>query len=401
MIEMPNRHNSPNNASGDRKNGSSKNVRKGDKDQNMVQCDVCQRWELFENCGLGEKFDEKKVNEVKFVCRFCKQEALQNELKARQDDFEKKLEDKLTKMNSEIRTIRDKIDAAVKQNEEDIKSVQDRLHEFVEKIKRSERETSVATFFESNEKLEDQLKKIQEETASKLTVNALQCEETVEQLRKTVQEVADKVMRKEWPTPSECKSRDIKIRRNESAHPVLQTRRLGFGEQYKSKAKDTIVVIGDSLVREVGKRLEIDNHMFTSASKGGATIETIEEEIRKLPDCEDRHLIVMVGTNNIKNDGSEVVWKKYESLIATCKSIKNRLITFVGIPRRYDLSNLQNSRRLAINTRLRMMCRGSGMKYLDYECDRNRLGADGLHFNNKGQIELAQRIFTHSTSFLL
>jgi len=31
---------------------------------NFVVCDVCDRLELFENCGLGKVFDEKVVRQI-------------------------------------------------------------------------------------------------------------------------------------------------------------------------------------------------------------------------------------------------------------------------------------------------------------------------------------------------
>lgn len=36
-----------------------------------VQCDQCDRWELFENSGIGGKFDETRISQVKFQCRLC------------------------------------------------------------------------------------------------------------------------------------------------------------------------------------------------------------------------------------------------------------------------------------------------------------------------------------------
>ena len=47
-----------------------------DKLLNWVQCDQCQRWELFDNTGLGGEFDERAVKDIKFICRMCKLESM-------------------------------------------------------------------------------------------------------------------------------------------------------------------------------------------------------------------------------------------------------------------------------------------------------------------------------------
>jgi hypothetical protein len=36
-----------------------------------VQCDRCDRYELYENCGLDGEYVEEKVQTLKFVCRLC------------------------------------------------------------------------------------------------------------------------------------------------------------------------------------------------------------------------------------------------------------------------------------------------------------------------------------------
>ena len=38
---------------------------------NWVHCDVCNRLEMYENCGFQGKFDVKKMKKQAFVCRMC------------------------------------------------------------------------------------------------------------------------------------------------------------------------------------------------------------------------------------------------------------------------------------------------------------------------------------------
>ena len=57
--------------------------KRGDK-QYLVECDICNGWELFENSGIQmEKFDAKKISEISFTCRHCKADSKQVEFETR------------------------------------------------------------------------------------------------------------------------------------------------------------------------------------------------------------------------------------------------------------------------------------------------------------------------------
>jgi len=45
-----------------------------------VCCDECGRWEMFENAGLGDVYDEAAVHETVFFCRMCLIEKRYNDL---------------------------------------------------------------------------------------------------------------------------------------------------------------------------------------------------------------------------------------------------------------------------------------------------------------------------------
>ena len=120
-----------------------------------------------------------------------------------------------------------------------------------------------------------------------------------------------------------------------------------------------------------------------------------------LKDNEDRHLIVLVGTNNIQSETSETIRLKYKSLLEASMKVKNRRVSVIGIPRRFDLSGYQNSRRIGANLQLENMCRELDIEFITYEPYRSRIAQDGLHFNHVGQDELARKIFEHCKSFLV
>lgn len=225
----------------------------------------------------------------------------------------------------------------------------------------------------------------------------------IDHIEKTIQELSDRLtafelhVKEEWPKPgAEWTTVVNKPRKNESTN----VKKMTFGERYKDKA--SVVLLGDSLVRGVGQRLQSQNSdMFTSVSKSGAKIEDMVEEVGKLKDNDKRHLVVMVGTNDIKREGSESVKKKYDKLISKCKSVKNRAVTLVGIPMRVDVNGFVNSRRLGVNKYLKRVCEQNQVQYLELEEKRHVLAQDGLHFNWLGQGVVAHRIFGHCKSFLV
>ena len=103
----------------------------------------------------------------------------------------------------------------------------------------------------------------------------------------------------------------------------------------------------------------------------------------------------------VENDSSEAIRLKYRSLLEASKKVKNRKVSVIGIPRRYDLSGYQNSRRIGANLELERMCVERDIGFIAYEPYRSRIAKDELHFNHVGQDELARKIFEHCKSFLV
>ena len=255
---------------------------------------------------------------------------------------------------------------------------------------------------------DDKCKEAAKECDNRITSSELKWEGRVEILGSKLQDVNDKTTAielrlrevseivKEWPTPQEAKI--LKEEKKDKVYKKGQS----FAEKFKEKAKDTIVLIGDSLARGVGAKLEQQSHMVTTKSRGGgAKIENATEQIGLLQDNEDRHLVVLVGTNNVQNETSETIRLKYKSLLEASKKVKNRRVSVIGIPRRFDLSGYKNSRRIGANLQLEDMCRELDIEFIPYEPYRSRIAKDGLHFNHIGQDELARKIFEHCKLFLV
>jgi lysophospholipase L1-like esterase len=247
------------------------------------------------------------------------------------------------------------------------------------------------------------------ETASTAKVSETVCVDKIGVLGKTVEELTSSVtavelavneVREQWPTPNEWKTA-VNARNCKKMTKAATVKKMSFAEKWKNKSAETVVVLGDSLVRGVGQHLQRDSHMFSFNSISGARIETVKEEVEKLDNKDDRHLVLVVGTNNIKSEGSEIIRARYEQLVSKCKNIRNRAVTLVGIPKRYDLNDYLESRRLGVNTYLKEICQSNKIEYLEYDPVRARMLRDGLHLNAVGQDEMARKIFTHCKAFLV
>lgn len=261
--------------------------------------------------------------------------------------------------------------------------------------------------------MDDKIKEVTSETESKVSSVELRSDEKIKVLGSQLHEVADKTaaielrlsdLCKDWPTPQEAlqSTNDAKNRKTDlGLNNKVKAKKQTFADKFRNKSKDTIVLIGDSLARGVGLKLEQQNHMISTRSTSGAHIETITEEIKTMEDNDDRHLVVLAGTNNIQQEGSEVVIAKFKCLLEASKKIKNRKVTVIGIPRRDDLSSYQNSRRIGVNMRLEELCNEQDIEFVGYEPASSRLAKDGLHFNHLGQDELARKIFNHCKTFLM
>ena len=367
-----------------------------------VQCDHCDRWELFENTGIGGKFDDARISKVKFQCRLCCVSECNEGLEARIVSLERHI--------AQMRKLLDEsMDERMKAVEERLTKLEGRLDACFDNVstcevmcKRQNCEALVAV----------KVSEVAAELSTRVEVCDVRCDDRMSVVNRQVSELSDKL------TAFEVKVRDLEndgitagvaaVSGCAQSVPVghdVENRsasRMTYAEKVKSKGKGRVYVLGDSLVRGVGKKLEAQcGAVFSARSIGGARIEDVTEEVRKLEASDDRHLVIMVGTNNLQKDGSEIMLRKFGSLIERCKAVRNRAVTVIGIPRRFGVTSLQESRRLGVNVRLSKMCREAGVAFAEYEADRSRICHDRVHFNELGQNEVAGMIFRHCRHFLL
>jgi lysophospholipase L1-like esterase len=311
----------------------------------------------------------------------------------------KQLEERLTKMESVVESIIARMEAVEKKIEP--------IEEWRKRVENAENKQAIHEV-----SVEDKMKEASSETDSKIMASELRSEEQIMNLGEKIKVTVDKFVeverkvneiRNEWPTPEEGRALMINKRTKEGTLNLsgIPTGKPSHAEKFKDKPKETIVILGDSLTRGVGAKLEYQSNMVTTICRPGAHIEDITDEVSRLGDNADRHIVLLVGTNEIKKEGSEIILEKYKNLIEESRKIKNRNVSVVGIPRRGDLNEFHNSRRIGVNSRLKKMCENSNIEFIVYEPLDSWLARDGLHLNHRGQNELSYIIYQHCGHFLV
>ena len=180
-----------------------------------------------------------------------------------------------------------------------------------------------------------------------------------------------------------------------------KSRIISFSKIFEDKVEGTVLLIGDSLARGVGSHLKTQHVMFESQAFGGARIEDITKKVEDMEDKAGSHIVVMVGTNNLKSDGTELIMSKYKDLVRQLKAGCFRKITMVGILSRNDLSNYNDSKRMAMNIQLKELCVQNSIEFLEIRIVKEKmLDRKGLHLNFSGQDTVARCIFKHCLKFL-
>ena len=162
------------------------------------------------------------------------------------------------------------------------------------------------------------------------------------------------------------------------------------------------VMIGSSMVGGVGKVLqrEIGDKKFAWRKFPGAKIENITSKMKEVSLGDKvKNLVLMVGTNNLVDDGTTTIMKKYGELIEAAKDSGARRIVVVGIVARSDVGEYFESKRWAINCRLKKKCMEMGVNYVEmgglYRDRDLWLWKDGLHLNWDGADRMGREIYKH------
>src|SRR6218665_1613064 len=166
------------------------------------------------------------------------------------------------------------------------------------------------------------------------------------------------------------------------------------GKAATNKRKDRVLLVGDSLVRHVGRNLEQQCVGLSTVCKPGGRIEQMVSEVEKRGDKEEA-VIVHVGTNNLRMNETEEIMK-YEEMIQRLKEERLGEVVTLGILLRHDLSEALERKRVEVNRRRKRMCSDGRVMYCEVEFNpwRGRyLGRDGLHLNARGADMVERQVF--------
>ena len=104
----------------------------------------------------------------------------------------------------------------------------------------------------------------------------------------------------------------------------------------KNMQEGAVLLLGSSMARGVGKCLADQNLMYSTLDFSGARIENIRDKVKVIGDRPESHVVIMVGTNNLKYDDAETMLAKYRELIDELNARKYRKLSIVGILQRFD-----------------------------------------------------------------
>ena len=172
-----------------------------------------------------------------------------------------------------------------------------------------------------------------------------------------------------------------------------------------------VYIVGDSQVRNIGpaiskKRRENNRKSkktFTTYCYPGATSVQIDHSLSNFDSKENIDIVLHVGGNEIRNktgkfNSSEEILDKYKIMLEKCKS-KSRKTVVTGILPRLSENEEWLSRALALNTRIKYICKQTNLEFLDiwdtFYNEKSYFTKKGIHLNNSGTIKLSDIMYQH------
>ena len=196
--------------------------------------------------------------------------------------------------------------------------------------------------------------------------------------------------------------RQSKVSVSGSVVGAVEVRRGTPWAQRLRTSGERAVVIGDSLARGMGHKLRDQlGDIVDVRAVGGAKLGAVSRSVSELKEDSTRNLVVVAGANSLRDETTEDMLGNYRRIIESGKGSSKSLVV-VGVVKRYDLGPMYERKRIDVNRFLKGICRESNVGFLEYQPERSRVHADGLHLNFRGQNELARGVFAHlKNSFLV
>ena len=157
------------------------------------------------------------------------------------------------------------------------------------------------------------------------------------------------------------------------------------------------VFVGDSIVRKTDRVLNKRDDVVVCLP--GAKIEAVTERVKNIVGSgKGGSVLVHVGTNNVKREGTTAIVRKYRQLVRTLKQTRVEQVILSGIlpvmGRRGH--KYRNCRGMAINMLVQKLCREEEVGFVDlwgsFVGRADMYMKDGLHLSGKGAAVFADEL---------
>lgn len=178
---------------------------------------------------------------------------------------------------------------------------------------------------------------------------------------------------------------------NASAQTNQNCANIHQQKENHSEDKPTIVIIGDSMVKNINPR-KLSRRRVNKFTFPGKRAEEITSEVKNINvQPQPAHVIIHAGTNNLPTDTSEECIKNIKGL---CSSVKERFpnakLGVSSIILRRDIEVIGKMHQ--VNEDLKRLCNESGFAFIDNSIiDESGLNNSKLHLSTKGSALLATR----------
>ena len=187
---------------------------------------------------------------------------------------------------------------------------------------------------------------------------------------------------------------------------VLQDE-MTSAEETCQNNEDQHIIIGDSLVRNIGQCMTNTHHKKqTTYVYPGADILRISEKVKEMRQPGKKSCaVVCVGSNDIfkRRVNPEIVVEDYRELFGNLKDRFDNII-MVGTLPRHNVSNTYLSRAIRINCEVQDLCKQANIEFIDnwteFMNNKRMYSKGGVHLSNTGQLRLASTISSHITTKL-
>ena len=160
-------------------------------------------------------------------------------------------------------------------------------------------------------------------------------------------------------------------------------------EKPNSENNKTIVIIGDSIIKNIDPR-RLSKKPVRKFTYPGKTADRLSQEVTSINERDDPvHVIVHAGTNNLPTDSAQ---RCAEKIVDLAKSVKlkfpNSRIAVAALTHREDLDF--SAKLHDVNENLKSLSESNNFKFIDNSIiDNSCLNSSKLHLNSKGSSLLA------------